>query len=122
MRRELSGRTALVTGGNVGIGRAIAIALAESGADVAVTYMTHAESDVVSSIEALGRKSMSLQVDVTDSGQVGRAMEAIASAFGHIDILVNNAGGQRRRAGTPLRGAQRSPAERRRRRRGRARR
>jgi NAD(P)-dependent dehydrogenase (short-subunit alcohol dehydrogenase family) len=54
MRRELSGRTALVTGGNVGIGRAIAIALAESGADVAVTYMTHAESDVVSSIEALG--------------------------------------------------------------------
>jgi 3-oxoacyl-[acyl-carrier protein] reductase len=93
MRRELSGRTALVTGGNVGIGRAIAIALAESGADVAVTYMTHAESDVVSSIEALGRTSMSLQVDVTDSGQVARAVEAIASAFGHIDILVNNAGG-----------------------------
>ena len=93
MRRELSGRTALVTGGNVGIGRAIAIALAESGADVAVTYMTHAESDVASSIEALGRKSMSLQVDVTDSGQVGRAVDAIASAFGHIDILVNNAGG-----------------------------
>ena len=93
MRLELTGRTALVTGGNVGIGRAIALALAEGGANVAVTYLTHAESDVATSIEALGRKSLSLQVDVTDRAQVERAVETVASSIGHIDILVNNAGG-----------------------------
>lgn len=93
MRLELAGRTALVTGGNIGIGRAIALALAESGANVAVTYLTHAESDVASAIEALGRKSMSLQVDVTDSAQVERAVESVTSSIGPIDILVNNAGG-----------------------------
>ena len=93
MRMDLTGRTALVTGGNIGIGRAVAIALAEHGADVAITFMKHAGADTVEEIEGLGRKAMALQVDVTDSGGVNRAVETVAAAFGHIDILVANAGG-----------------------------
>lgn len=93
MRFDLTGRTALVTGGHVGIGRAIAQALAEHGADVAVTYMSHADSDVTDLIEAAGRRAMSLQVDATDSAAVDNVVGDVGAEFGHIDILVNNAGG-----------------------------
>lgn len=93
MQIDLTGRTAVVTGGNVGIGRGIALALAESGADVAVTYHQHADSETAASIRAFGRRAMQLKVDVCDSRQVDEAMVQVAETFGHIDILVNNAGG-----------------------------
>jgi len=93
MHVDLTGRVALVTGGNVGIGQGIAVALARSGADVAVTYLTHAESETVGRIEGLGRRGLALRVDVTDSGQVDQAIERIVGEFGPIEILVNNAGG-----------------------------
>jgi len=99
MQIDLTGRTAVVTGGNIGIGRGIAIALAESGADVAVTYHQHADSDTAASIQALGRRALALRVDVCDSHEVDRAMAAVADAFGHIDILINNAGGLVARVG-----------------------
>ncbi len=99
MKIDLTGRTAVVTGGNIGIGRGIAIALGESGADVAVTYHQHGDSDTVASIQALGRRALALQVDVCDSHRVNLAMADVAEAFGHIDILVNNAGGLVARVG-----------------------
>jgi 3-oxoacyl-[acyl-carrier protein] reductase len=99
MQIDLTGRTAVVTGGNIGIGRGIAIALAESGADVAVTYHQHADSDTAASIQALGRRAIALQVDACDSHQVNQAMADVAKTFGHIDILINNAGGLVARVG-----------------------
>jgi 3-oxoacyl-[acyl-carrier protein] reductase len=93
MRIDLSGRAALVTGGNVGIGRAIATALAESGADVAVTYLTHDDPRTVREIRALGRRALALRVDATDSGEVDRAVDTVVESFGRLDILVTNAGG-----------------------------
>lgn len=93
MAFDLTGKTALVTGGHVGIGRAVAQSFAEAGADVAVTYMSHADSDVTDLIEAAGRRAMSLQVDATDSDAVTKLVGDVGEAFGHIDILVNNAGG-----------------------------
>jgi 3-oxoacyl-[acyl-carrier protein] reductase len=94
MQIDLSGKTALVTGGNVGIGRAIAIALAEAGADVAVTYLTHSGTDTAQAIQALGRRGLAVQMDATDSGDVNRTVAESAERLGgRIDILVNNAGG-----------------------------
>ncbi len=94
MNLELSGKTAVVTGGNVGIGRAIALALAEAGADVAVTYLSHAGDDVVAEIKRLGRRAVSIPLDATDSSAVDRVMDELSVRFdGHVDILINNAGG-----------------------------
>ena len=93
MQMDLTGRTALVTGGNVGIGKAVALALAEHGADVALTYYRHTDTETAEAIERLGRRALALQVDVTDSAAVDRAVDEVAAAFGHIDILVANAGG-----------------------------
>jgi 3-oxoacyl-[acyl-carrier protein] reductase len=94
MQIDLSGKTALVTGGNVGIGRAIAIALAEAGADVAVTYLTHSGNETAEAIQALGRRGLALHMDATDSGDVTRTVAESAERLGgRIDILVNNAGG-----------------------------
>lgn len=94
MRIALTGRTALVTGSNVGIGRGIALVLAESGADVAVTFLTHGADDTVQAIQSLGREGLSVRMDATDSAEVNRAVSSVAERLGgHIDILVNNAGG-----------------------------
>lgn len=91
---DLTGKTALVTGGNVGIGREIALELAEAGADVAITYLTHSGEETVAKIKELGRKSVALQLDAADSAQVEqRVTEAAAALGGRLDILVNNAGG-----------------------------
>jgi 3-oxoacyl-[acyl-carrier protein] reductase len=93
MNFDLTGKTALVTGGNTGIGRACAIALAQAGADVAVTYYSNPGEQTADAIRALGRKSLALRLDVTDSREVNRVMPEVAGALdGHIDILVNNAG------------------------------
>lgn len=92
-RFSLSGRTAVVTGGSRGIGRAIALGLAEAGADVALTYREkHDEAlAVVHEIEALGRRAMALQMDVTDRASIEAAAKD-SRALGAVSILVNNAG------------------------------
>lgn len=95
MNIDLSGKTALVTGGNTGIGRAISMALARAGADVALTYFAHPDDGEMTrlDIEGMGRKAVALKLDVTDSLQVKSTMaQAAESLGGHIDILVNNAG------------------------------
>lgn len=95
MEIDLTGRTALVTGGNVGIGRGVSLALARCGADIALTYFSHEDEGlaVVSEIEALGRKACAYRLDATDSGQVNKVVSEVAEVLGgHIDILMNNAG------------------------------
>jgi 3-oxoacyl-[acyl-carrier protein] reductase len=90
----LEGSVALVTGASRGIGKAIAISLAEAGADVVVNYAgsEEAASEVVKQIEALGRKSFKIKADVGVSAQVDDMVKQVIDAFGKIDILVNNAG------------------------------
>lgn len=90
----LFGRTALVTGGSRGIGAAIALRLAQEGADVALTYANSAgrADQVAAGIEALGRRSIALQADNRDAAAVEAAVAATATEFGRLDILVNNAG------------------------------
>ena len=91
---SLSGRVALVTGGGRGIGRAIALGLAEDGADVAVNYRRDADAaqETVSAIQKLGRRARAFRASV-DRFEEDEAMVADALAeFGHIDILINNAG------------------------------
>jgi 3-oxoacyl-[acyl-carrier protein] reductase len=91
---NLAGRVALVTGASRGIGKAIALGLAEAGADVAVNYRergSEAEA-VVTSIRALGRRSVALGADVSSTEAVARLVAAVEKALGPIDVLVNNAG------------------------------
>ena len=91
---DLGGRTALVTGAARGLGRAIALALADAGADVALGLRDRAaDGGLVAEIEAKGRKALPLQMDVMDLKQSYAAIDAAVAAFGHLDILVNNAGG-----------------------------
>ncbi len=91
---KLKGRTALVTGGSRGIGRAVALALAEEGADVAVNYVSSetAARDVVDTIKKIGRKAVLAQADVSDFPDTFRMAQEVLREFGHLDILVNNAG------------------------------
>jgi NAD(P)-dependent dehydrogenase (short-subunit alcohol dehydrogenase family) len=91
---ELLGRRALVTGASRGIGAAIALALAEKGADVAITYERSAQQagEVVKAIEALGRKAIALQADSGDPAAIKRVVDGAAQALDGLDILVNNAG------------------------------
>ena len=90
---RLAGKIALVTGGGRGIGRAIALALAREGADVAVSARTAAEIErVAAEIEALGRQGFAVPCDVTRAAQVRSMVEAVCGRLGRIDVLVNNAG------------------------------
>ncbi len=91
---HLSGKTALVTGGGTGIGRAIALALASQGADVAVVNRSNIEAarDVASEIEKLGRRSLALQADVSSPSDAENIVSQVLTSFGRLDILVNNAG------------------------------
>ena len=92
MEINLKGKTALVTGGNIGIGRAISLALARSGADVAITYFDHDE-EAAQTIRAMGCNCPYLRLDATDSAEVNQVLRQAAEELGgHIDILVNNAG------------------------------
>ncbi len=94
MRIDLSGQAALVTGGATGIGRGVAIALAEAGADVAVTYRSHDGAEVAKEIGALGRRAAAYPLDATDSAQIDRVVDLAAEALGRpVSVLVNNAGG-----------------------------
>src|SRR3989442_15721099 len=91
---KLQGRTALVTGGSRGIGRAIARALAEEGADVAINYVSSepAAKEVAEQIRKMGRHSVLAQADVGDYPDTFRMAQDLVKEFGHLDILVNNAG------------------------------
>jgi 3-oxoacyl-[acyl-carrier protein] reductase len=92
--QNLQGKIALVTGASRGIGRAIAISLAEAGADVAVNYAgsEKAADEVVAIIEGLGRRAFKVQADVSSSAQVEEMVKTVLSRFERLDILVNNAG------------------------------
>ena len=95
MELSLAGKTAFVTGGNIGIGRAVSLALARCGADVVLTYYSHKEEgeETVKAIEQMGRKGYAYQLDATDAQQVKGVVDQVAETFnGHIDILMNNAG------------------------------
>jgi len=91
---DLTNKTALVTGGSRGIGRAIAIRLATQGADVAFTYRGNeaAAKETVATIEALGRKALAIQANATDPEAADAVVKGVVEAFGKVDILVNNAG------------------------------
>jgi 3-oxoacyl-[acyl-carrier protein] reductase len=91
---NLTGRVALVTGASRGIGRAIALALAEAGADIAVNYAARAEEaeTVAGLVRRSGRRAVVVRADVSDSVQVAAMMAEINHALGPVDLLVNNAG------------------------------
>jgi 3-oxoacyl-[acyl-carrier protein] reductase len=90
----LQGRVALVTGGGRGIGRAITLALAEAGADVAVNYRRDADAaaEVVAAATAMGRRAHAYRATVGDAAEVEALVAAVLADLGHVDILVANAG------------------------------
>src|SRR5689334_24997767 len=92
-RFDLEGQIALVTGAARGLGRAIALALADAGADVALGLRDKsADNGLAKEIEAKGRRALPLQMDVLDLSQGRAAIDTTIAAFGKLDILVNNAG------------------------------
>jgi 3-oxoacyl-[acyl-carrier protein] reductase len=90
----LSGRVALVTGASRGIGRSIALALAEAGADVAINYRASAEAarELEGQVRVMGRRAVAVKADVSLAGDVERLVRTVEDRLGGIDILVNNAG------------------------------
>ena len=90
----LSGRTALVTGGSRGIGRAVALELGRQGATVAISYVSNEEAaqQTLESIKGLGAKGSIHHADVAVAEDVTHLVEAVSTAYGRIDILINNAG------------------------------
>jgi NAD(P)-dependent dehydrogenase (short-subunit alcohol dehydrogenase family) len=90
----LEGRTALVTGGSRGIGRVVALAYADAGADVAVASLDDAETAAVGAeIEARGGRSLAVACDVTNRDAVRAMVDSVVEHWGQLDIVVNNAGG-----------------------------
>ncbi len=91
---DLTGRIALVTGASRGIGKAVALALAASGADVAVNYRERGSEaiDVLETIHAMGRRAIAVPADVSNGEAVNDMFRAIEHGLGMVDILVNNAG------------------------------
>ena len=94
MQISMDGKRVLVTGGSSGIGRAVAVAFAGSGADVLFNYHSDEEGarDTAASIEKLGRRAVYVQADVADHGSVASMFERMDAELGGIDVLVNNAG------------------------------
>jgi len=102
-RFRLDGKVALVTGGGKGIGRGIALALADCGADVAVLARRQGDVDAVAKeIEARGRRALAICGDVLDDKVIPAALDRVVSELGSIDIMVNNAGGNLDRQQHPL--------------------
>ncbi|CDQ18398.1 2-deoxy-D-gluconate 3-dehydrogenase [Halobacillus karajensis] len=93
---RLDGKVAAVTGGTRGIGRAVAIGLAEAGADIALLQRNLSQVDVKEEIETKGRVCHIIPCNLNEATQVKEAIPSVVEAFGHIDILVNAAGIQRR--------------------------
>jgi 3-oxoacyl-[acyl-carrier protein] reductase len=94
MTKKLSGKVALVTGGSRGIGAASARALAEEGANVAISYVASPDKAeaVVNELKAKGVTARAYKADQASSAEVDQLVKAVAKDFGHLDILVNNAG------------------------------
>jgi 7-alpha-hydroxysteroid dehydrogenase len=100
---RLDGKAALVTGGGRGIGRGIALALAECGADVAVLARRQTDVDAVAKeVEKRGRRGLGIAGDVMDDSVIPQALDRVVRELGHIDIMVNNAGGNLDRKQHPL--------------------
>jgi len=94
---DLTGKVALVTGGGRGLGRGMAFALAQAGADVAVTSRTKSQlEETAKAIEALGRRAFAVTCDVTQPESIEKTVEAVLDRFGRLDILVNAAGVNKR--------------------------
>jgi NAD(P)-dependent dehydrogenase (short-subunit alcohol dehydrogenase family) len=92
-RFDVAGQVALVTGAARGLGRAVAMALADAGADVALGLRDlSSDAGLAAEIEAMGRQVLPLQCEVSDVGQVQAAVDAVVERFGRLDVLVNNAG------------------------------
>ena len=91
---SLKGRSAIVTGGNTGIGKAIVLALAEEGANVCIDYVAHedATEDLEKKIVALGDQAIGVEADVSKVEDLQRLIDETVKAFGRLDIMVNNAG------------------------------
>ncbi len=91
---DLSGKTALVTGGSRGIGRAIVLRLARQGADVAFSYRGNADAAAATAgeVESLGRRALAVQADAKEQAGAEALVKVVLDEFGRIDILVNNAG------------------------------
>ncbi|MBS3994610.1 MAG: 3-oxoacyl-[acyl-carrier-protein] reductase [Alkaliphilus sp.] len=91
---KLLGKTAIVTGGSRGIGKAIAIKLAEQGANIVVNYSSSPESanEVIRMIEAIGRQGIAIKADVSNPSEVEELISIAEAKFSSIDILINNAG------------------------------
>lgn len=91
---DLGGKTALITGGSRGIGRAIGLRLATQGADIAFTYRGNAAAAgaTVAEVEGLGRRALSIQADASDVEAAETVVKAVLEEFGRVDVLVNNAG------------------------------
>jgi NAD(P)-dependent dehydrogenase (short-subunit alcohol dehydrogenase family) len=94
MEIELNGKRVLVTGGNSGIGEAMALAFADAGADVAINFVANepAAKKLVQQIEAKGRRALALEANVADEPQVLDMFKKLDAAWGGIDILLDNAG------------------------------
>jgi 3-oxoacyl-[acyl-carrier protein] reductase len=90
----LEGKNAIVTGGSLGIGTAIALVLAEEGCNVAINYRKHAEeaNAVVAKAEAMGRKGLAIKADVSSYDDAQNMVETVIKEFGSLDIMVCNAG------------------------------
>jgi glucose 1-dehydrogenase len=90
----LSGKVAIVTGGNSGIGKAVVLALAEAGANIVIDYVSDekAEEELEQRVAALGDKAIGVEADVSKVEDLQRLIESAVNAFGRLDIMVNNAG------------------------------
>jgi 3-oxoacyl-[acyl-carrier protein] reductase len=91
---DLSGKTALVTGGSRGIGKAIVLRLARQGADIAFSYRGNADAAAatVAEVQALGRRALAVQADAKEQEGAEALVKAVLDEYGKVDILVNNAG------------------------------
>lgn len=99
---KLEGRAAIITGGDSGIGRAVAIAFAREGADVLISYLEAEEEDAQDTmrhLEEAGRKAVAMPGDLADEGHCRRVVERAVEEFGRLDVLVNNAAYQMARGG-----------------------
>ncbi len=91
---DLKGKTALVTGGGTGLGKAIALALAREGMDVAIVYSRSEKeaAETVDELKALGSRSIAIRGDVSQAAEVKAIVDRVMSEYGRIDVLINNAG------------------------------
>jgi 3-oxoacyl-[acyl-carrier protein] reductase len=101
---RLTGKAAIITGGNTGIGRAVALAYADEGADVAIAWVAREPEarSLVEAIEKKGRRALAIRTDVTVEGDVRAMVSEVRRSFGRIDVLVNNAGIQKPQAITEM--------------------